>query len=89
MQARTTFRQVPWEAPAGSGHGGVDARVLGRLLVVVIAVLVELLLVMGLVLGSLGVGYEGEQGVGPGRLPQPLLPTPGPSTAAGPVMPSP
>lgn len=69
-------------APARSSR---RVRSIARIVTVVGALLIEALLILGFVVLSLGIGEEGQPGVGPDRPPPPPTPAPAPPPDPGPI----
>jgi hypothetical protein len=62
----------PFVRPAGTmGFPAVRLHSLRRMVLVMVVVVVQVLLVLGVVASTLGLGYEDGARVGPGRVPDP------------------
>jgi hypothetical protein len=70
-------------APARSSR---RVRSIARIVTVFGALLIEALLILGFVVLSLGIGAEGQPGVGPDRPPPPPTHAPAPPPDPGPVL---
>jgi hypothetical protein len=85
-QHRYPRYHTPDPSPAVSAGDGASATIrLGA--TIVVACLIEGILILGLIVASLGVGYRGDPGTGPDRPPRPIVtpaPAPPPGVQAGP-----
>jgi hypothetical protein len=86
MEIKTSVR-YPWiasKAVDGPVPGIVPARIgtrsragsVRRAAAIVVACLIEAIMILGFVVASLGLGYEGYSGVGPDRPRPPAMPAP-------------
>jgi hypothetical protein len=69
-------------SPAISSVEDASRRSIGRWMTIVVTCLIEGILILGLIVAGLGVGYESHSGVGPDR-PPPPAPTPAPAPPPG------
>jgi hypothetical protein len=74
----TTIGRHQRQRAAGWPRNRVDNSSAGQAVTVAAAFLFEAILIMGIVVATLGLGFESQTRVGPDRPPAPMAPAPGP-----------